>query len=269
MSSLDPIVNWAGGKRWLKEVIEDFYLLSGKESLCEPFAGGMAVSLHIQPEVALINDINSHLINMYQHIAKGLPLQLYKYEINDYLSAKERLNKMNDAGDIHSEEFALLFYYLIRHSFNGLCRYNKRKGHFNVPKGSKSVTYPANFDDYQNKIKNWEFKSEDFEDLVISKDMFVFIDAPYDESFSEYWCLGFSKEDLKRMVEWSGKLDNPVVLTNSPTDYILELLEQNDFNFKIVTANHKVSADNKGRGRKAEVIAWKNTEAPESILRLN
>lgn len=267
-SGLDPMINWAGGKRWMKEVVEDFFILSGSKGICEPFAGGMAISLHIQPEKVLINDINLHLINMYKHIANGMKLNFKKNNIIDYEMAKSRFNNIIDSGDMESEEFALLFYYLLKHSFNGICRYSKRQGHFNVPKGDKNALIPSSLSDYQRATSNWAFESEDFEDLTIDENMFVFVDAPSDEAFDGYWHTGFTKFDLKRMVEWSGKLKNPVVLTNSPTDYILELLEVNDFDFKIVTSKHNISADAKSRGRKPEVVAWKNCEAPESILRL-
>lgn len=266
---LDPLINWAGGKRWMKEVIEDFFVLSGKTGLCEPFAGGMAISLHIQPDEVMINDINFHLINMYRHISNGMSLNMKKYGIIDYSSAQRRFNTLIDNGGYDSEEAALLFYYLLKHSFNGLCRFNKKNFHFNVSKGDKDAVFPASFIDYNKSLKDWMFSSEDFEDLIIPENMFVFVDAPADDSFDGYWHLGFSKFDQKRMIEWSGKLKNPVVLTNSPTDYILELLEVNDFSFKVVTSKHSISADAKARGRKPEVIAWKNCEAPESILRVS
>lgn len=266
--NLDPLVNWAGGKRWLKDVIKAFYIESKKEIMVEPFAGGMAASLHIRPKTAIINDVNKHLINFYRHVGQGLELDFKKYDIADYVSVKSRFNICVDNDETDSEEFALMFYFLMRHSFNAICRYSKKKGHFNVPKGDKSAKIPISLGNYEEVISAWAFLSEDFEDIEIPEDAFVFVDAPYDDTNPSYWHLAFTKFDLKRMVEWAGKLGNPVVLTNSPTDYMIELLTKNNFKFKIITTFQSISAESESRGRKPEVIAWKNIESPKCILDL-
>ncbi|CAG0971204.1 partial Modification methylase DpnIIA, partial [Anaerolineae bacterium] len=73
---LKPPLKWAGGKRWLVprlQLLWEVHLKQYPEArLVEPFCGGLAVTLGLQPERALLNDINPHLINFYRWLQKGL-----------------------------------------------------------------------------------------------------------------------------------------------------------------------------------------------------
>jgi len=44
--------------------------------LVEPLCGGLAVSLGLAPERALINDLNPHTINFYSWLKRGLRIPL-------------------------------------------------------------------------------------------------------------------------------------------------------------------------------------------------
>ena len=58
-----PILKWAGGKRWLLPVLQHIWLSSyQKHKLIEPFAGGLAVSLGLNPQQAALNDANDKLV---------------------------------------------------------------------------------------------------------------------------------------------------------------------------------------------------------------
>ena len=62
-----PVVKWVGGKR---QLLDDITPLLPKRitSYCEPFVGGGAVFLSIQPSKAIVNDLNSDLILVYETI---------------------------------------------------------------------------------------------------------------------------------------------------------------------------------------------------------
>ena len=62
-----PFLKWAGGKASL---IEQFKPLFPKQfnRYFEPFIGGAAVYLYLQPEQSVISDINPRLIDTYQSI---------------------------------------------------------------------------------------------------------------------------------------------------------------------------------------------------------
>ena len=60
-----PFVKWAGGKRQLLPQIRE-RMPQHYNRYFEPFVGGGAVLFDLQPEHALINDINKALINAYK-----------------------------------------------------------------------------------------------------------------------------------------------------------------------------------------------------------
>ncbi len=74
--NLKPPLKWAGGKRWLVSHLRQMYLPHRHRRLVEPFCGGLAVTLGLLPEKALLNDINPHLINFYRWVQKGLYIQI-------------------------------------------------------------------------------------------------------------------------------------------------------------------------------------------------
>ncbi len=64
--NLSPVFKWGGGKRQLlKEILS---LIPPHSRYYEPFVGGAAVLLGLQPRYAVINDCNAELINVYRVI---------------------------------------------------------------------------------------------------------------------------------------------------------------------------------------------------------
>ena len=64
---ISPFVKWAGGKRQLlgqlKERMPESY-----GQYFEPFIGGGALLLDVQPRRAVINDVNEQLLNVYRQL---------------------------------------------------------------------------------------------------------------------------------------------------------------------------------------------------------
>src|SRR5438270_852490 len=73
--NLTPPLKWAGGKRWLVPHLLRLWAPHADRRLVEPFVGGMAVTLGLLPERALLNDGNQHLINFYRWLQRGLLTQ--------------------------------------------------------------------------------------------------------------------------------------------------------------------------------------------------
>ena len=66
-SNLRPVLKWAGGKRsLLSEILE--HVPTNSTRLIEPFVGGGAVLWAVKPNRALIGDLNSDLIGLYESI---------------------------------------------------------------------------------------------------------------------------------------------------------------------------------------------------------
>lgn len=77
---------------------------------------------------------------------------------------------------------AVLFLYLNRHGYNGLCRYNLR-GEFNVPFGRYKKPYfpEAELYHFAEKAQNAEFYCESYEECMQRADSrtVVYCDPPY------------------------------------------------------------------------------------------
>ena len=240
--ALPPLIKWAGGKRWLLPELRKLWQNHKDKRLVEPFAGGLAISLGLRPERALLNDINSNLINLYLWIQRGLAINLVMANNREtYYAYREKFNLYNTNGKGGDSETALLFYYLIKTGYNGLCRYNS-KGEFNVPFGRyKSITYLEDFSAYQIAFKNWEFRCGDFSKLELREDDFIYADPPYDRSFSKYHADDFGWEDQERLVEWLNNHKGPVVASNLATDRIVRLYRKYGFFTRIIKAPRRIS----------------------------
>ena len=87
-SYIKPFLKWAGGKRRLLPEIRKRLPEDIKDCLyCEPFIGGGAVLLDLQPKRAIINDCNCELINCFQMV-KQSPEKLVK-ELETYENTPE------------------------------------------------------------------------------------------------------------------------------------------------------------------------------------
>ena len=141
-----PPLKWAGGKRWLVSHLKAIWEANAGRRYVEPFCGGLAVVLGLQPKQALLNDVNPHLINFYRHVQNGLRMRVRMRNDEElFYRHRERFNRLIRGGKAHTEEGAQLFYYLNRTCFNGLCRFNKG-GDFNVPFGTyKAINYARDF----------------------------------------------------------------------------------------------------------------------------
>ena len=139
-SSVAPFVKWAGGKRQLLTQIRE-RMPEKYNRYYEPFIGGGAVLFELQPEDAIINDINKALVNTYQRIQtepfeflksiNHLDEEMWEDGKEYFYSLREHYNDkmMKEEFDV---EMAALFVFLNKHCFNGLYRVNG-KGLFNVP----------------------------------------------------------------------------------------------------------------------------------------
>ena len=253
-----PPLKWAGGKRWLVPHLLPIWEKYSDRKLVEPFAGGLAVTLGLVPKKAWVNDINPHVINFYNHLKKGLEINL-KMENSETTFYKHRdaFNKLLREHKETSREAAELFYYLNRSDFNGLCRFNK-SGEFNVPFGKyKNINYMRDFSEYKKAFKNWKFTSMDFEKMKLEPDDFVYADPPYDVPFTQYSAGGFSWEDQVRTAEWLAKHTGPVVLSNQATPRILKLYKKLGFKVKTLEAPRMINC-NGNRDKALEVLATRN-----------
>jgi len=252
-----PPLKWAGGKRWLVSHLKTIWDANAERRYVEPFCGGLAVALGLQPKHALLNDINSHLINFYRHVQNGLRIRVQmKNDEALFYRHRERFNRLIRNGKAQTAEAAQLFYYLNRTCFNGLCRFNK-SGDFNVPFGTyEAINYTEDFSSYVSVFSQWEFGNNDIEALELQDDDFVYADPPYDVEFTTYSAGGFSWDDQVRTAKRLAAHPGPVVISNQATPRIIELYKDYGFELSYLDAPRRISCTG-DRTAAREVLAVK------------
>ena len=265
-----PVLKWVGGKRQLMGEIEKV-LPKTYTTYYEPFIGGGAVLFELQPKKAVINDVNSELINLYNVIKDDVELLIedlrkhentseYFYRIREMDRDRELYEKLSNI------EKASRIVYLNKTCFNGLFRVNK-SGEFNSPFGKyknpnivDEVTLRA-VSKYFNKA-DIKILNSDFEQSLkgIRRGSCVYLDPPYDPvsssaNFTGYDKGGFNRDEQIRLKKLCDKLDKKGVkflLSNSATDFIKDLYK--DYNIKVVKAKRAINSNGNARGEVDEVL---------------
>lgn len=252
-----PPLKWAGGKRWLAPHLKPLWEPYRDRRLVEPFCGGLAVTLGLLPDRALLNDINPHLIAFYRQLKAGFSVATrFVHDENAYYVARDRFNALVRAGQEETGEAAALFYYLNRTGFNGLCRFNRR-GEFNVPFGRyKRINYTNDFSAYREVFCHWEFTVGDFEKVPIEPGDVLYVDPPYDVQFTQYSKEAFGWCEQVRLAKWAASHAGPVMLSNQATERIVTLYGSLGFALRYFDAPRRIS--NTGdRTPAREVLALK------------
>ncbi|MBA9071518.1 DNA adenine methylase [Methylobacterium sp. RAS18] len=210
-----PIIRWAGSKRSIaKQLINR--IPSSYGLYVEPFCGSAALYYELGEKRALLNDLNSKLINFYRHF-QDEPGQLYDIISNipvDKSSYYHIRNQFNS--DISPVDEAAYFYFLNRNCFNGLYRTCK-SGRFNVPysESRNGRIHDRNeFISISAKLNKAQFSNYDFELCIrenLSDETFFFIDPPYAinyrEPFAEYGSNVFGPKDIERVISCLRMID--------------------------------------------------------------
>ena len=256
-----PFVKWAGGKRQLLDKISE-RLPQTYNNYFEPFIGGGAVLFELQPERAVINDINASLINAYRIIANNPNEFIEKvHELDSnigengkeyYYSLREHYNDklMKEEYDV---ELASLFVFLNKHCFNGLYRVNG-KGLFNVPYNNskkESIDEGAIFN-VSEYLKKVTILHGDFEAACreAKEGDFVFFDSPYaplnPTSFESYTKEGFDVESHERLAKLFDELTKKgcyCMLTNHNTEFINKLYSNKGYRMDVVSVKRMINSD--------------------------
>ncbi|KAF3887979.1 MULTISPECIES: DNA adenine methylase [Nostocales] len=269
-----PFLKWAGGKRQLIPSIianhlpKDFN--TKDNTYFEPFIGGGALLLALQPKKAVINDINTELINCYQVIRDSVDelikdLEKHENEKNYYYAIRN-WDRGEDYKYKTPVQRASRIIFLNKTCYNGLFRVNSL-GQFNVPFGKYKkpnivdVSVLINVSKYLNQ-NQVEILNVDFQEAVknAKKGDFLYFDPPYDPvsdsaCFTDYSLNGFSKIDQKRLKETVDELDCrgcKVLLSNAYTQFIIELYS-NYKKFKI-SAIRAINSNALKRGKVDEIL---------------
>ena len=261
-------LKWAGGKYSLVEEINA--RLPEGNKLVEPFVGAGSVFLNSNFDKYLLNDVNPDLIELYKFVKRrpktyGKDAKtLFTAKNNDkthYYGLRDEFNKSTDP-----YYRSLLFLYLNRHGFNGLCRYN-RSGGFNVPFGSYNKPYFPEEEIFQfsEKAKNATFSCQDFKRTFARARAgnVIYCDPPYaplsdTANFTSYAVGGFDANDQAELANRAEKAafnrNIPVLISNHDTPLTNKIYYKADTSFVSVARN--ISQDGSSRGKVSEIFAF-------------
>ena len=258
--TLRPPLKWAGGKRWLVPHLRPLWRRFSRRRLVEPFCGGLAVALGLDPRRALLNDVNPHPVNLYRHLQRGLVMRIpMRNESELYYRHRADFNRLVTGRWSGSRKAAELFYYLNRTGYNGLCRFN-RSGEFNVPFGRHAwIGYVRDFRPYAQPLSRWTFTTGDFEAIDASPKDFVYADPPYDVEFRQYASDGFEWEEQERLAVWLARHPGPVVASNQATERILALYRGLGFDVELLDGPRRISRTG-DRTPAREILATRNID---------
>jgi DNA adenine methylase len=264
-----PFLKWVGGKRQLMTSINQHFPKK-ISTYYEPFIGGGAVLFHHQPKKAVINDLNTELINVYK-VIRDAPqaliedLKQHKNEA-DYFYEIRALDRTPEYSDLSDVKRASRVIFLNKTCYNGLYRVNNA-GEFNAPFGKyknpnivNEVTIKA-VSDYLNKSKV-EILNTDYAAVLknVRKGAFVYFDPPYhpvskSSNFTGYNQGGFGESDQVRLRDTCNALHEKGVkflLSNSDTPLINDIYK--DYNIMLVRATRSINSNAKKRGAINEVL---------------
>lgn len=277
---LKPVLKWAGGKRNLAKIIIDKVGYEGNGTYFEPFVGGGAVLLYLQPEKAVCYDSNNELINLYNVIKLEHKSLISKLKEN-YIDKYEKdffynIRKLDRDPEIFNKmtvvERAARFLYLNKTCFNGLWRVNS-KGQNNVPFGRYKNPKVLDEDAIENlhnylDNNNITFINSDYVEVksVASSGDFVYFDPPYDveedqSKFVGYTKNGFNRNDqdaLKILCDTLIEKNVVVAVSNSNTEYIRNLYKDENYDFYTihndVVTERKIGGSNSSRKMVNELL---------------
>ena len=119
---MKPIIKYRGGKsKELKNFLQ--FIPHDYNRYVEPFAGGAALYFYLEPQLALLNDINTKLINFYLAVKNNydqLKKELGNLE-NIYHSNQVEYEELKESGVVPGfiENKNEALYYLLRDMYNG------------------------------------------------------------------------------------------------------------------------------------------------------
>ncbi|MEQ6292186.1 DNA adenine methylase [Vogesella sp. GCM10023246] len=268
--NLVPFLAWAGGKRWFVQRHADL-LPQQFGRYIEPFLGAGSVFFHLEPQEALLGDLNAELIAAYAGIKKDwLALERsLKYRQRAHREDPDYYYRIRERQPKDVLQRAARLIYLNRTCFNGIYRVN-RQGKFNVPRGSKTrvVLDTDDFESMSKVLQRAELRESDFEALIDEARCgdFVFADPPYTvrhnyNGFIKYNEILFSWADQQRLAAAllrAARRGVKLICTNANHESVRDLYSSNDFELIQVARNSSISAKSSSRKNFEELIVRAN-----------
>ena len=242
MSDIRPIqppIVWMGGKRKIMKTLIQ-HVPKTYNTYYEPFLGGGALLLNLQPKKAICSDTNSHIIDLFNiiknhHTSLLKSMKAFETKVKQddtfYYTTRDTFNRLP-----RGLKKTVLFIYLLYSCFGGIYIEDKQGKFISTSTGYKRNYHQFIYNrckDISNYLKSSTvyFFNQDYKKTLQSckKGDFIFIDPPYYRSGSKYSKDIFGKKEhielfteFKRLTTVGCK----IILTNSNDPFILKLYKQ-------------------------------------------
>lgn len=278
---MNPLLKYRGGKS--REIARfEKYIPQSFSTYIEPFFGGGALYFYLEPQNAIINDINKKLIAFYCNVRDDFSILRNQlnilqdtYEANQKLfralkvNTTERVENKNEAlyymirdmynGKVPSTYLdGVLYYFINKTAYSGMIRYNQN-GDYNVPFGH----YP-NFntqiitEDHSKLLQKAKIYQLDYAQIfeMSSADDFMFLDPPYDCIFNDYGNIdmmnGFDEEQHRRLATDFKKLKCKAMMIIGKTPLTEELY--GDYIIDEYYKNYAVNIKNRFKAEAKHIV---------------
>lgn len=225
---MNPVLKYRGGKsreipRFLQYIPDDF------NRYIEPFLGGGAVFFYLEPDNAILNDVNEKLMTFYMQLRDQYPdmrTQLDDiqtvYERNQAefnrlkaMTPDERVLNANEDLYYHMRELfnhpdgtyldGVIYFFINKTAYSGMIRYNNN-GEYNVPFGRyPNLNTHLITSEHSELLQRAELYNLDYRRIfdMAKEDDFIFLDPPYDCVFNDYGNIdlmnGFDETEHRRL----------------------------------------------------------------------
>ena len=264
-----PFLKWAGGKGWFI-YRERNRLPLQYNCYIEPFLGGGSVFFYMNPERAILSDINEELINVYVCMRNEFSSVYKNLKIHERNNSREYYYRIRDRKTKTNATTAARTIYLNKACFNGVYRVN-RDGKFNVPFGTERDIHfiKPELEEASNLLQNAEILHQDFEATIdrANENDFIFCDPPYavreeNNRFVSYTADLFSWDDQIRLSDALNRARQrgaQILLTNVDHPEVRALYEGNPgFELNTIERMCVISGTNEGRRNYNELIVTAN-----------
>lgn len=204
------------------------------------------------------NEIKKHIFldetKLRDNLEAGIKASYYTYLRDIY-------NKPNEYNNLSKPRKVAIYLFIREYCFSSMFRFNN-KGEFNVPYGgasynkkslmSKKEYFKQN--GLKKLLKNTNMYNLDFNEFLnkidINEDDFMFLDPPYDTTFSEYDKNTFDNNDQKRLADYLiNECPCKFMLVIKKTEYIEQLYKNKGLTIIEQEKNYFVSFKNRNKKR--------------------
>ena len=278
---MNPVLKYRGGKsreisRFLQYIPDDF------DRYIEPFFGGGAVYFYLEPDNAILNDVNVRLMTFYEQLKNQYPLMRQQldvlqkdYEENQAAYKKTKSNNLDERVPNANEDLyyrmrdlfnhpdgsfldGVLYFFINKTAYSGMIRYNNN-GEYNVPFGRyPNLNTRLISEQHSNLLQSAELFSLDYRQIfdMAQGDDFIFLDPPYDCVFNDYGNIdmmnGFDEAEHRRLAEDFRNLPCRALMVIGKTPLTEELYSE--YIFDEYYKNYAVNIRNRFKNDKMHII---------------